>query len=88
VFCSARILSDLRPVFQEPPTAASASVIIHNLQIGFHDSGTGDHKEFYVALDAGDLDILKKIIVRAEQKTASLKAILAKANVPYLEPED
>jgi hypothetical protein len=87
VFCGARILSDIRPVFAEQPNAASASVIIHNLQIGFHDSGTGAHREFYVALDTGDLGILKKVLARAEQKTLALKAMLEKANVPYVGPE-
>lgn len=85
IFCGARILSDIRPVFTDSLESASAAVIIHNLQIGFHDSGTGVHKEFYVALDNQDIQKLKEIILRAEKKTQALKAILNKSSVPYLE---
>jgi hypothetical protein len=82
-FCAARILSDIRPIFAENPETADAAVIIHNLQIAFHQNGK--HQEFYVALDTDDIEILKKVIVRAERKTAALQAILKKSHVPYLE---
>jgi len=85
-FCSARILSDIRPVFTDTPELASAAVIIHNLQIGFHDGGTGEHEEFYVALDTDDIQSLKEVIARAEKKTIALQSILKSSNVPYLEP--
>src|ERR1043166_6832174 len=48
-YCRARILSDIRPVFTDMLDSASAAVIIHTLQIGYHHSG--EHKEFYVAMD-------------------------------------
>src|SRR5205085_649732 len=38
-FCTARILSDVRPVFSGGAEHASAAVIIHNLQLGFHRDG-------------------------------------------------
>lgn len=40
------------------------------------------HKEIYLALDLEDVAVLKKIAVRAEQKAASLKAIIKTANIP------
>ncbi len=83
IFCGARILSDLRPVFAESLETASASVIVHNLQIGFHQNGK--HQDFYVALDTDDVQALKEVIVRAEKKTIALCSILKKANVDYLE---
>ena len=82
IFCGARILSDIRPVFTKAADSASGAVIIHNLQIGFHN--LGDHREFYVALDANDIQVLKDVILRAETKAKSLEAILNKAGVPYL----
>ncbi len=85
VFCKARILSDIRPVFAGSLESASAAVIIHNLQIGFHDSGTGKHEEFYVSLDTSDIQILKKVIERAEKKTVALQSIRNKSSIPYLE---
>ena len=84
-FCRARILSDVRPVFTDDTKSASAAVIIHNLQIGYHDSGTGEHKEFYVALDTDDIQMLKEIIDRADKKTITLETMLESAKIPYLE---
>jgi hypothetical protein len=83
IFCDARILSDIRPVFADNPDTADAAVIIHNLQIGFHQQGT--HHEVYVALDTDDILKLKEIVERAEIKTKALEAILKRADLPYLE---
>ena len=83
IFCTARIISDLRPVFAGKEDEASAAVIIHNLQIGFHHCGK--HQEFYVALDTADIRKLKDCIARAEQKETALKTILSKSETPYLE---
>jgi hypothetical protein len=82
VFCHARILSDIRPVFANGPEAASAATIIHNLQIGFrHD---GKHEVVYVALDTDDIKKLKDIIERAEKKTAALEAVLRASRLTYM----
>jgi len=74
VFRAARILTDLRPVFQpdpnEPPAAA---VIIHNLKIRYLE-GSGP-KEFFVALDSNDLRELQAVVERAAKKEASLRSI-------------
>ncbi len=83
IFCRARILSDIRPVFAEELESAPGAMIIHNLQIGFHKAGK--HQEYYFALDTDDIQKLKKIIERAEKKTIALQAILKKSNVRYLE---
>jgi hypothetical protein len=53
------------------------------LQIGFGHSGR--YQEIYFALDTSDIQELKKVIERAEQKTIALKSIIEKATVPYLE---
>lgn len=83
IFCGARILSDIRSVFAGAPESADAAVIIHNLQIAFHQAG--QHQEFYFALDTNDLKELKAVIARAEKKTIALEQILKKSQVPYLE---
>lgn len=82
IFCKARVLSDVRPVFGDTPDSASAAVIVHNLQIGFHRNGR--HEEIYIAMDTEDIRSLKELLVRAEKKTEALKAILNKASVDYL----
>ena len=84
VFCRARILSDIRPVFTSAAESTPAAVIIHNLQIGFHRHGK--HDEFYVALDANDVEELKQALIRAEKKTITLRSILSKSNLDYLGP--
>jgi hypothetical protein len=86
VFVGARILTDIRPVFGVDVSAPpSEALIIHNLQISYHEND--EHKEFYVALDARDLEVLANVLDRARRKTRSLKAVLDAANVPYPEEE-
>jgi hypothetical protein len=80
-FCKIRILTDLRPVFGEDVDETPLDMaVIHNFQVGYHD-GMGKHHEFYMSLDASDLDALKKAIVRAEKKAATLERLTEKAGV-------
>ncbi len=83
VFGHARILSDIRSVFTASADSIAGGFIVHNLTI--HYFHNGDHKEFFVALDNDDLNVLKEAIQRAEQKTGHLKAMLKKASIPYLD---
>jgi hypothetical protein len=81
-FCDARILTDLRPVFGSDATSAPTAItVIHTLKIGYHDSGSPDHREFYVAIDGADIKSLKASLERAEQKEQSLKSMLNSANI-------
>jgi hypothetical protein len=74
-FCSARILTDLRPVFgPKIEDGPKGVVVVHLLKIGFHQSSQRNHDEFYVALDGDDLQTLKKVIERAESKAKVLKS--------------
>jgi len=76
VFCHARILTDLRPVFgpriDEGP---QGMIVVHLLKLGFH-SGSEKHQEFYVSLDSDDLQTLRALLDRAEAKARTLKASL------------
>jgi hypothetical protein len=73
-FCDARILTDLRPIFDTPVTAGSkGAVIVHLLKLGYHESNKR-HQKFYVSLDSKDLKELRKVIDRAEEKAATLKS--------------
>jgi len=82
IFCSARILSDIRPIFTQPVASISGAVLVHMLQIAYHENG--EHKEFYVALDTLDLKKLKEVVNRAEQKTKTIEGFLQKSSVNYL----
>jgi len=83
-YCSARILTDIRPVFTSSVTSPSGAMIIHNLQIRFH-SGK-EHEEFYFALDTNDIKQLKSVVERAEEKAKALQTVIETAKLPYLKP--
>lgn len=85
LFVSARILSDLRPVFGSDVDARpSAAVIVHNLRITY--SSARRQKQFFVALDAEDLDSLESAISRARRKAKSISSILRSVDVPDVSP--
>lgn len=74
IFCSARILTDLRPVFGlSVSDGPRAFIVTHLLKVAYHQ-GSKEHKNFYVTLDADDLQRLKGLIERAESKARSLKS--------------
>jgi hypothetical protein len=73
-FCHARILTDIRPIFgQHIEEGPKAMVVVHLLKLGYHQ-GNEKHQQFYVSLDAQDLETLRKVIDRAEAKAKTLKS--------------
>jgi hypothetical protein len=74
VFCHARILTDLRPVFgpkvEEGP---KGMLVVHLLRLAYHE-GSDKTQNFYVSLDADDLQTLRRLIDRAEAKAKTLKS--------------
>jgi hypothetical protein len=83
LYCDAKILSDIRPVFSHNPTSRPlGAVVTHTLRLGYHESG--DHKEFRVILDSVDLDALADVIFRAQAKDGTLRALLKDAKLPDL----
>jgi hypothetical protein len=86
IFCDAKILTDIRPIFGESiGESPEAAIIVHTIKLGFHDSGSASHKEIYIALDANDISTLKKILERAEQKEKALISVLRSASVKQIE---
>ncbi len=80
---SARIISDMRPVFtKEVEQGFPAALIVHSLRINYSESG--EDKDFFVALDARDLSDLRDIVDRALEKDRSLRTFLSEANKPVL----
>ena len=81
-FCSARILTDLRPVFTDDTSAgAKGLVILHQLKLTYHDS-SGAHRSFYVTLDPSDLEQFRKTLDRAQEKSEILRGLIT--DVPIL----
>lgn len=71
VFASARIITDVRPVFTEEIDSLASALIIHNLKIEYWESG--EPKEFYVALDAKDIQSMLNQMNRAKLKENRLR---------------
>ncbi|MGA9063636.1 MAG: hypothetical protein WB341_18495 [Terracidiphilus sp.] len=85
-FCTARILTDARPVFLESPsTPPSAMMIMHNLRLTFHDD-TGEMRETYITMDDDDLITMRGLVDRAEEKSKSLRSVFATANIKVVTP--
>ena len=89
VYRTARILTDIRPVFKEELTEEPpASVIIHTLGITTYQAGDlSTPKELYFALDTDDLRELKKVVDRAFRKEATLKAMISRTGMGCLDIE-
>ena len=86
VFYTARILTDLRPVFDGSGDLIEAAVIVHNLRI--HYGQDDDHRDFYVALDTRDIQSLRDVLDRAEKKSQSLQELLRLSGVSYLNADE
>jgi len=84
--CTARILTDVRPVFGTDPTQPPPAVFVsHTLRIAYHE---GDSlKEFFVALDSADLRELKGLIERASLKEANLRRFFGTYTIPCVDLE-
>ncbi len=87
LFCGARILTDVRPIFGiDPGRSPLAATIVHTLRLTYHE-GT-DHREFHVALDAADLQQLRELVDRARRKEETLKSEIEKTTMTYWAGED
>jgi len=83
VFVSAKIVSDVRTVFDQSGDKIQGSMVIHNLNITYAQDG--DFKSFYVAMDSADLAKLRTVLDRADVKSSALKDSVEKAGNRYFE---
>ncbi len=74
-FCDARIITDLRPVFdadvKSPPTGM---VIAHILKLEYHHCGK--HTEIHIAIDKDDIQNLMYVLGRACEKADTLTGLV------------
>lgn len=84
IFHTARVLTDIRPVFgTEPNRDLIGAVVSHTLKIDyFVRSG---HDELYVRLSDEDLDELADAIARAKEKGEKLRAFLNSSGLARLD---
>lgn len=84
---SARIVTDLRPVFQDDLDAQpSGAVIVETLQIQTW-TRDGESEAIFVSMDETDLRQLKSTVERALRKTDTLKLFLKGKSLAYFELE-
>lgn len=88
-FCTARTLSDIRPVFDiDTDELQSSSVVIkHSLKIWFHRNGP-ERETFYVTLDERDLQHLTAVLSRAMDKAQVLRSMARAAGLQVVEVEE
>ncbi len=83
LYCEAKVLSDMRPVFEgDGSIRPDHAVITHTLKIEYHEGA--EHREFFVVLDNEDLVALRGVIERATLKDATLRRLLKEANLQDL----
>lgn len=87
VFYSARLYTDIRPIFKglhlESQGSIAGYALIHNLKISFND--IEGRKEFFVALDSEDLELLKDEVQRAIEKELVLEKFMNSTNILNIE---
>jgi len=74
-----KTLTDLRPVFDSAKAKPVGLAITHTLKLIYHEAG--DHKELYFAIGPKGLARIKTAIERAEEKSESLKLLMADAQL-------
>lgn len=85
-FLGARIVTEVRPIFgSNTEDTPAGALIVHMLKITYREQG--QTKDFFVALDTTDVDALNKVLDRADTKAESLKALLERTRVSYIDPE-
>ena len=85
LFISARIITDVRTVFNQAGTEAVGAMVVHNLNVKY--SQAGEFKEFFIAMDDADIGKLRQLLDRAETKTATLEGLIKKTDTPYFESQ-
>jgi hypothetical protein len=82
-FCSARVITELRPVFDADVREDPAGfVMAHILRLGYHRSGK--HADVHIAMDKIDIDSLILALQRAKEKAVTMKVVADKAGLPIL----
>jgi hypothetical protein len=80
LFCNARILTDIRPVFDsDVKLTPKSAFLVHTLRISYHRGS--EIEEFYVALDRDDLNTMQEVLERAKIKDDNLRAVLVNIDI-------
>lgn len=76
IYMESKIMTDIRPVFEEEiDKNINSGIIVHSLKIEYHLSND-THQKIFIKLDSDDLKELKEQIIRAEKKEQKIKESL------------
>lgn len=86
-YCSAKILTDIRPIFSEDASEApKAALVVHHLTLSYHASGN-EKTDMIVSLDSDDIDDLMEVLERAKAKERGLHLVMSEAKIALLDSE-
>jgi hypothetical protein len=85
LFHDAKILSDLRPVFDSPSDPPVGLIVAYTLHLVFHKGNHRESEDMYFALDADDVEKLKTVLERAQTKALSLQRLLSDKGLKQIE---
>jgi mRNA-degrading endonuclease YafQ of YafQ-DinJ toxin-antitoxin module len=72
IFWDAKMISDIRPVWDEDVKVPPEGVVItHTLKLKYGDIESA--KELYLSMNENDIELLISVLVRAQQKRATLE---------------
>lgn len=83
---SARIITDIRPVFDQGTDKIAAALVLHTLKIEYLSDG--EQRDFFVALDDVDLDDLIEKLQRAKRKSLEAKGLLKLNDLACIENKE
>lgn len=82
VFCTAKTVTDLRPVFgADPAQRPVGAVVTHTLRLEYHKGKGGDVEVLHIAMDSHDIAKLKDVLEQAEAESRSLRSFLMEARM-------
>jgi len=84
-FCDARILTDVRPMFDERAEDLRAFVPFHTLALTYHEGE--EVKTIHIAMDLAGLLRLAEVVKRAQQKESLLRTDLEKSGISVVRRE-
>jgi DNA-binding ferritin-like protein (Dps family) len=85
-YLDARVLTDMRPVFELETPEIGGAIITHTLKIEYASEGNGE-KEFFVSLSSADVESLIKKLQRAQEKSNKLEKVVELSSLVLLKPE-
>jgi len=89
-FCSARILTDARPVYgpgQSPSAPPPAMIVTHTLKVSYHEGPRGLLNDIYFSLGSKDLTELLELLHRAQDKAKSLQQVFDSSKTRFIDPQ-